>query len=350
MLEFVTAQLDQLVVHKVGNQHMEESMFISESLNEVDEELNELLKVYFMTPFTKVTDTYHFTHEVELDYNVLNGIAKDVFENPDSFYDKSIDITKHLQNQSNHPHIKSGDLFVAYFEDMIYEGEIVPAIGIFKSEQKDPFIKLDDDGNQLVVNKQEGINIKKLDKGCVILNSNQEGGFRVLTVDNNSYDAEYWKKDFLDIDHIIDKKYDTRQYVQMCDSFAKDVIAETESRKEQIDFLNQTVKYLDNNEEVDMRAFNEVLFDDPQLKDDFNNYKKHYEMEHNVEIADQFTVSPEVLKQEKKALKNNIKLDTKIQIKFDFNESSSIEKFIEQGYDPEKDMHYYKVYYNRELS
>lgn len=350
MIEFGTAELKSLAIHRVGNQHREEEVFISDSLTVVDEMFEELLKTYFLSSFNKVTETYHFVHEVELSYNVLNGLASDIFENRDNFLEQSANVARHLFDQSNHPHIKEGDLFVTYFDDVIHEGEIVPAIGIFKSECKDPFIKVDQSDNKMIIDKLDGINIKKLDKGALIIKSNEENGYRVFTVDNNSYDAGYWINDFLNIDFIIDKNYETKQYIQLCDAFASDVIAETESKKEQIDFLNQTMKYMDNNEEVDMRAFNEILFDDEELKEDFNKYKKHYEMENDVEIAESFTVAPEVLKKEKKALKNSIKLDTKIQIKFDFNESSSIEKFIEQGYDSNKDMHYYKVYYNRELN
>ena len=308
------------------------------------------MKTYFLSSFNKVTETYHFTHEVELEYNVLNGLCRGIFESQENFLEQSANIARHLFDQSNHPHIKSGDLFVTYFEDVIHLGEIVPAIGIFKSESKSPFIKVDQEGEKIVIDHLDGINIKKLDKGCLIIKSNEEDGYRVFTVDNNSYDAGYWINDFLNVEFIIDKNYETKQYIQLCDSFASDVIAETESKKEQIDFLNQTMKYMDKNEEVDMKAFNEVLFDDESLKEDFDKYKKHYEMENEVEISDVFEVAPEVLKKEKKALKNVIKLDTKIQKKFDFNESSSIEKFIEQGYDQGKDMHYYKVFYNREIN
>ena len=53
-------------------------------------------------------------------------------------------------------------------------------------------------------------------------------------------------------------------------------------------------------------------------------------------------------KQEKKKIKNIIELDTNIQIKMNFTDANSSDKFLERGYDAEKDMYFYKVYFNRE--
>jgi hypothetical protein len=41
-------------------------------------------------------------------------------------------------------------------------------------------------------------------------------------------------------------------------------------------------------------------------------------------------------------------LDTHIQIKMDFINPESAEKFVEKGWDEEKQMYYYLVYFNKE--
>jgi hypothetical protein len=68
-----------------------------------------------------------------------------------------------------------------------------------------------------------------------------------------------------------------------------------------------------------------------------------------VSIADQFDLAPDILQQQKKKIKDFIKLDTNIQIKLDFNNPESSDQFIEQGYDSERGMSFYKVYFNREV-
>jgi hypothetical protein len=76
-------------------------------------------------------------------------------------------------------------------------------VGIFKAETKTPFFKFatptDDGATGLELVDDLGVNALKLDKGCIIMNTDRETGFRVLTVDANNYDADYWKRNFLNI-------------------------------------------------------------------------------------------------------------------------------------------------------
>jgi len=349
MINVESSVLGQLAIHRVGNKHDEESIFVSEQPTEVTEELREVLVDYFLKPFVKVTEKHEFVTLEDDEINVLKGIAETVFGAEELFFEQSAKVVEHLFEQSNHPHIKSGDLFVAYFDEMYLEGELLNAIGIFKSERKDTFLQVKEKESQLEVMVEAGINVKKLDKGCLILNSSEKG-LIVLTVDNNNYDANYWKKDFLNIDIIKDENFETKAYMDLCKAFAKDVIGNNETKKEEIDFITQSVKYFEENEHVETQEFNDTIFDGvEELKEDFKDYKKAYEQEYEIEIADSFDISQPVLQREKKSISNTIKLDTNIQIKMNFNDADSIHRFVEQGYDSEKGMHYYKVFYNKEL-
>ena len=46
---------------------------------------------------------------------------------------------------------------------------------------------------------QKGISTRKIDKGCLILNTSDTEGTVVFSVDNNNYDAQYWIKNFLGV-------------------------------------------------------------------------------------------------------------------------------------------------------
>ena len=346
MINVETAKLNQLAVHKVGNKHRGENNFISQEPLQLNEELTQLLTEYFLKPFTKTTEKFQFVHDVDLAYNVINGISEDIFSDKSLFFENSKNILRHLFDQSSHPHIKSGDVFVAYFNEMYHFGELVKAIGIFKSERKDAFLQVNEKSKNLTLNTEKGISVKKLDKGALILETQE--GLLVLSVDNNNYDAEYWKKDFLKVDYIKDENYETDAFLNLCKSFAKDVIGE-ETKKDEIDFVNHSVKFVESNPEISIDDFSDALFADEEIKTDFIDYKKAYEEEYEIEIADSFRVSEIVLERQKKSIKNAIRLDTNIQLKFDFNDADSMEKFVERGYDEEKGMHFYKVYYNEEI-
>ena len=54
------------------------------------------------------------------------------------------------------------------------------------------------------------------------------------------------------------------------------------------------------------------------------------------------------MKRKKNKIKTEIKLDTHIQIKLDLDAPDTAAEYLEMGYDEEKKMKYYKVYFNEE--
>lgn len=349
MIDFSSVQIQQMAIHRVGNKHREESNFISDELADLGADMEELLTKYFLKPFTQVSENYRFIHPVDIGYSEMYGLSTKVFNHSEKLLEASKTIVNHLHEQSNHPHIKSGDVFVVYFKDIFYQDHNREAIGIFKSENKTSFLKLLTGESNLALTKDSGISLSKLDKGCLIIDENKEDGFRVLTVDNNNYDAAYWKEQFLGVDHLKDDNFNTKQYVDLVTSFAHEVVGEQSSGKEEIDFLNHSVGYLQKQETVNVDTFKEDIFADPVQKNAFTEYQRHYEAVNDVEIAEEFNLAPDILQKQKRKIKDSIKLDTNIQIKLDFNNPESSDQFIEQGYDHEKGMSYYKVYFNREV-
>ncbi|CVK17099.1 hypothetical protein Ga0061079_1171, partial [Apibacter mensalis] len=82
---------------------------------------------------------------------------------------------------------------------------------------------------------------------------------------------------------------------------------------------------------------------------EFKTYKKDYSENAGIQFSEIFDVSSSALAREKRKIKTDIKLDTHIQIKLDINRPEASEDYLEQGYDQEKKMFYYKVYYNSEI-
>ena len=109
----------------------------------------------------------------------------------------SEEIVKHLYDQSEHPHIKSGEVYIAHIENVSVDNIKVDALGIFKSELKQDFLQFRESGENLEMLLEQGINLNKLDKGCLILNHKQEEGYKILSVDANRYDTKYWFLIFL---------------------------------------------------------------------------------------------------------------------------------------------------------
>ena len=87
---------------------------------------------------------------------------------------------------------------------------MVDAIGIFKSEIKTDFLQFEEQEDNLEMVLQQGINLNKLDKGCIIFNFKKEEGYKILSVDSNRYDSKYWLEHFLNVDVFQDETFMTK--------------------------------------------------------------------------------------------------------------------------------------------
>ena len=348
MLDFSQIKLNGLAVHRVGNKYRNESNFQSAGLYAVDEALEETLFRYFLKPF-KSQDFYRFHHGSDLAMNEVYTYCKSIFESQGSnLYEQSEYLLQHLYEKSNHPNIKSGELFIAYFKDAVIEDEVCDAVGIFKSENKHTFLESHQGEFTILLNPIDGINIDKMDKGSFIFNTDSEYGFKVLNVDTNSVDALYWVDHFMKVQPDKNEVFYTKECLNLCRNFANEVIAVQEDKKEEVLFLNRSVDFLAENESFNLEKFTETVVGD-ELLEDFNKFRKSYANGHEPLPVEDFEISKPAVTQAKRTIKNSIKLDTNVNIKIGFNHKGSGMQFVEKGFDDEKGMSYYKVYFNREL-
>jgi hypothetical protein len=345
MFLFDNIQLRHIAMHRVGNKHREESNFFSNSLLDPHEDVAAALMRYFLKPFKKANALYRFRHASDLQLNEIYAYAQRIFEDPEQLLEQSRHIVEHLYNQSNHPNIKTGEVYVVYFSDVLLEDELVDAIGIFKSERKTPFLKITEYTSSMQLTRVEGIDIDQFDKGCLIADTMEEDGYRVFTADNNNYDAQYWPYQFLNVDFVEDKHFHTTKYLELCDEFSRTYVAPQHDKREQLHFLAQASDYFQQNQAFRVDEFTDRFLTEAPAQDAFRNLRTDYGLD---EIAE-FPISAQALKQSKRLFKNRIQLDTNIQIQLDFQHPETSERFMERGYDEEKGMHYYKVYFNNEL-
>jgi hypothetical protein len=271
-----------------------------------------------------------------------------LFEDPGQFVEVSRHVVEHLYEQSNSAQIKTGDVIVALFEDIEYREILTQAVGIFKIESKTDFFQTFMEGKSLDIAVQKGISTRKVDKGCLILNYEDDEGLAVFTVDNNRYDAQYWTRNFLNIKYADDANHHTLTYIDLCREFSGEVLKPEYSSREHSHFLARTLDFLKENETVNLHDFKEEVFDVEEQKEQFDKYKKAFEEERGVLVRNQFQVADRVVKKQKQKLKTEIRLDTHIQIKLDVEAPDASAEYLELGYDEEKKMKYYKVYFNEE--
>src|ERR1700748_932344 len=351
MVTYFEASLETVSVHHIGNQAQGELYALSEqSLAFKDEVIPQLLMQYFLKPFEKVNEVYHLMHSSgDLNLNELHHFAIEVFEDNSRFHEMSEQIAKHLYKVSNHPNIKPGELYVAYFKKVQIEGNPLDAIGIFKSENKETYLKVyPEQGGFGIDYEENAININKLDKGVLIFNTEKENGYKVVVIDhtNRGQDAAaYWKDDFLQLKIRNDSFNQTNNTLGIYKNFVTQKLDDEFelSKADKIDLLNKSMKYFKEKDTFDMDEFTEEVIGNPQAIESFKTFKNQYEQEFDTPIADTFEISENAVKKQSRVYKSVLKLDKNFHIYIHGNKD-----LIERGFDDGKAMNYYKVFFKEE--
>ena len=340
-------QLNKVIVHRVGNPTRGEDFKQSEKLlNLPGEIVPKLLTQYFLGPFD-TNKQYHFTHLSNLELNEMYHYATRLFQNPENFIEISGQVAAFLYSKSTHVKVKQGELYVAVFNDVPFENDFTSAIGIFKSETKETFLKLYQQQDEWELKDEEGISINKLDKGCLIFNTGAAEGYKLCVVDstNKQNDTQYWIDDFLQVQPLADSYNHTDQYLSLCKNFVTNEYAEKfdVSKSDQIELLNRSMDYFKTKEQFSLKEFSEEVIHHPEVVETFMDYKKNFEASRHYEIEDEFDINLAAVKKQQRVFKTVLKLDKNFHIYIHGRRD-----LIEKGIDEETGRKYYKIYFEEE--
>ncbi len=349
-MDFSQSKIKHLIVHEIGNKLRNEKIFLSEILQKVDERLEDILLNYFLKSFKIEQELFSLNHNSDLNLNEIYSYSKNIFQNNNetSFIENSHNIAKHLYEYSLHPKIAKGELIIVEIENIIYETNNINLIGIFKSEKKDSFLKILKTDSTINIKNDRGINISKLEKACLILNNNENKGYTVLNIDNKNQETEYWTYKFLNIKPLDNNRHKTKEIIKICKNFSEEILAVKYDTDEKFTFNNDYINYFEDNESYDINNFTECIFKNDNIKKDFFEYQKSNNESFDFNINEMFLLSQNDIKKEKKKIKNIIKLDTKVELKVLLDKENGT-KNIEKGFDEEKGMSFYKIYFNEEI-
>lgn len=334
--------IKDIILHYVGCKASEEGVVLSTDVLQIAESVNPYLKFYFLSQF-KLEALCNFFHESKLPQNKMFSYVEDIFERKRPFNQVSSNIATYLYDHSNHPKIKGGDFFVVLFDNMEVDHKSVEAIGLFKVENKDRFITISRSGDHATVNANSGVNIQKLDKGCLIFNVEKENGYVVAVIDKTSRggEAHYWIDDFLHVVPRSDNYNQTKNALSVCKAYIKSLSDKVDKSQRAI-MLNKLAELLKDGE-FDMVEVSEKVFSDSAISADFTIYKQQRDPEAGEAFGNHFKTDPTALKRLTFGNLTSIKLDDNfgISIKGGGN-------LIEKGFDEKKGMKYYKLYYKEE--
>ncbi len=336
--------LSKIIVHKVGNKINQESLILSQEELKLEDDMKVLLQDFFLKNF-KSEEQFRFYSDSYLVNNPVYSSVSEIFEDKNKFVWESENLAKHLYEITENPRVQSGELFIVYFEgEENADGNKIDSIGIFKTENKIPFLKIFPQNETFEIEKDYGIGLSKLDKGALIYNTGRETGYAVSVIDNNKNgDIYYWFEDFLKVKQRDDEYFHTQETLAVYKDFiTKQLPTEFEvSKADQADFLNKSINFFKEKEKFDFEEFTNEVLEDKNVIESFSNFKSDYENDMQVSISEDFAINEAAVKKQSRGFKSVIKLDKNFHIYVHGDR-----KMIETGQD-EKGK-YYRLYFEEE--
>ena len=344
MFDNTLSSIVSVMIHYVGNRLKEEPLQVSTHPSGMDPATEKQLWNYLYSAF-KTPEFHRFTHPAELELNNVYSICRDIFRDPETFNNRSGALAKLLYEHSQHPNIKSGELFIIYFKSLTFGSLTSDAIGLFKSEKKQPFFFTEEQDETIDVFSYSGISPFKVDKACLVFNQDGEDGYQVLAVDNlnKGEEAKYWFDDFLKVKPRSTEYLKTSSILSLTKNFIeKDLDSEKPlERQDSIDLLNRSLNYFKESEAFDYDDFNEQVFQDEGTIDRFKSYAEENDRD-NLQFHESFNIAPEAVKKKSRIFKSVLKLDKNFHVYIHGNR-----EMIEKGTD-DGGRKYYKLFYEEE--
>ncbi len=344
MQSFTTGKVNKFIIHFIGNKNNGEGVRLSDDLTDfedIEEQIRELINNNF-----KTEELYQFFFLPSLKLNPIFQFVKSIFQDKNTFVEHSKNAGRYLYDKSTHPQIKGGELGMLLFSNCQFNNKVVDCVGFFKSENKDTILKIDSVKNGYGLTEVKGINTHKLDKGCLIFNTNKENGYVVAIVDNTNkgIEAQFWKDDFLGVRVLNNDYHQTNQFLGIAKNFVTKQISEEfeVSKADKIDLLNRSVDYFKTHENFNKNEFENEVFQDSNIIESFRSFDNNYRQENDIEVTDNFEISPQAVKKQARVFKSVLKLDKNFHIYIHGNKD-----LIEQGVDKDG-RKYYKIYYEEE--
>ena len=333
MSQIIVKYIKKATIQVVGNKTRGEGLSAALTLANVSESSDFLTKLIEKS-FT-MDDMKCFTYIESLESNPVYQFVSKIFDDEAAFLKQSVNIATFLYDQSVHPNIRSGELYVLLIE-CEYKKKVVEAIAILKSEKKDPFLATDNDGREISVRTIYGTGLKGLDKGCLILNIERENGYLISTVDNtnNGNDAQYWTDSFLHVTNCEDDYHQTVKLMEMCKGFVKQ-----QAELDGAIMAKKTANVFATGETIQVEMLADMICQKEEQKQEFAAFRQLFEKE-NGGFADEVKVV------KKTALRKPVTKLTTLKLGADFEvKVLNPEAKIEGGVDKKSRKKYYTLYY-----
>ena len=333
--------ISHMIVHYVGNKSRDEGVSFSEKELDFTDISSEIISMLAKSFDTK--EPCHFYFESTLALNPIYTFVKTIFDDASRFQEQSEFIAKILYEKTSHPMTKSGELNIAYLSDCEIEGKRTDAIAMLKTENKQPAYQYLHTEYGYEIQKSEVISFSKVEKGCLIFNTNEENGYVVFSVDKKSkgIQSKYWNDDFLHVMTDATSYSQTKNLLSSCKAFIADNYSDG-PKVEKANLISKVRKVLEHTETVSIQDFSQEIFGSDSLNKQFETYLSSKGNPCQINEKD-ISVDAPLVRKKSSLPKTTLYLDSN----FEINILGGHDKIV-QGFDEAAGMNYYQFFYNKE--
>jgi hypothetical protein len=342
MVDATKTEIRSLFVHRVGNKLRQEGCVCSAKPQTLSESEKLALLLFFLGRIQDA-DSFKFFHPIGIEMNEVYATCRRAFNRPQSFQKVTADLASLLYEASSHPKIKAGNVYFAFLENISLNGVAGSAIGIFKSETIERFLKVEVRTEQTALEVDQGARISSVDKVAIVFCADGKISPEVLTLCSRGEDAVYWQERFLQVIPSGSEKSHTRDYLDLCHAYSNESIP-PENASDRALFLNKSLEYFQQSDKFDQKAFGDV-FENAEQRKEFEQVRQRFEKERGTKLPSTFGISKQVVTRQRKKFQKNLKLDSNIEVRLNFDSREEMNNHVEHGFDKKKNMSFYKLYY-----
>ena len=285
MYDISSTIIEHKVLHRIGNKFREEPLVLSDNLMPNEEEINNLLLLNYLKPLINLKEPFELFHESNIELNEVYHFSNKIFNDNLNFLNTSKDIAKSLYSHSTHPNILLGELIIILYNNILINNKKIQGLGIYKTELKDNYFDVQQEGETLVLMNKQGISINKIQKGALVL---EDGN--VFAIDALNQKTKYWYNDFLK----IKLKKTPENNAHILKKVIQKVVSNIENPIEKLKINNEISQKIEKNEIIafsDLKDISEKYIEN----ETFNEITTAISSKENIILEDVDIVQAELL-------------------------------------------------------
>jgi hypothetical protein len=176
----------------------------------------------------------------------------------------------------------------------------------------------------------------------------KKNGYKLSIIDTNNRNAEcalYWQEDFLNAVIKPNGYYHTKNFIDTSRGFCEEILTEANNvnKQDQMMMLNRSTSYFKEKDKFNLKDFEKEVLVEPELIGAFKEYRNDFTKKMDLTAIDEFDVSQTAVKKNQKYMRSVVKLDKNFHIYIHARHD-----YVERGFDEEKGLKYYKLFYINE--